>query len=58
MTENKRFTDTEAYLVNIIMVLVGIIFYSVFPNMLFQLFVIVLGGIGFLNLCLFLDSWK
>ena len=58
MTENKRFTDTEAYFSNMMMVLTVIIIYSLFPYAIKQLFIILIGGIGFLNLCLFLDAWK
>ena len=55
---NKRFTDTGAYFSNMMMVLTVIIIYSLFPYTIKQLFIILIGGIGFLNLGLFLDAWK
>ena len=39
-----------------LMAMIGLVFIGVFPSMLFQISVISLGGIGFLNLGLFLDS--
>jgi hypothetical protein len=56
MTE-KRFTDCELYFTNMVLSLIAIIFISIFPYALWQISLIYIGGIGFLNLGLFLDSW-
>ena len=51
MTE-KRFRDPEAYFANMLISLLGLLIVGLFPNMLFQIFVFIVGGIGFFNLVL------